>query len=345
MTASPILSLNTQALTQNYLMLSRLAAPATAAVVVKANAYGIGLETVANTLIKTGAKTFYVATPDEGEELRRLLPVADIVVFNGFSTEEKSRFKALRLTPVINTVEQAVLCAQVGLTSRLQLETGMHRSGLPEADWPTVARHIAPALVFSHLACSDNPNVSFNKLQYQKLMKAKNFWPNAKFGLAASWGIFSDPSWRLDEVRLGAALYGAIPREELKQIIELTAPILEIRTVPAGEYVGYDATWGTGQEPRRIATLGIGYADGYPRALSNKGFVHIGNIRCPVVGRVSMDLLTVDVQDVPEQLLERQTQAIVYGEHYNINAVATDAGTIAYEILTRLGSRVLRRIL
>ena len=343
MTVSPTLSLNTQALVQNYLTLSRLATPAAAAVVVKANAYGIGLDIVANTLIKAGAKIFYVATPDEAEALRRLLPVADIIVLNGFSSKEQQRFATLRLTPDINTVEQAAMCAQAGLTPRLQLETGMHRSGLPEADWPAVARQIAPALVFSHLACGDDPNAPLNTLQYKTLIRAKNFWPNAKFGLAASWGVFGDASWHLDEVRLGAALYGAIPRDELNQVVELTAPILEVRTVPAGEYVGYGATWGTGQESRRIATLGIGYADGYPRALSNKGIVYIGHVPCPVVGRVSMDLLTVDVQDVPEHLLERHAEAVVYGKYYTINDAAADAGTIAYEILTRLGTRVLRR--
>jgi alanine racemase len=332
-----VVTVSLPALISNYRRLAARAAPAVAAAVVKADAYGLGMAHVAPALYAAGCRVFYVAWPEEGNALRTLLPHNDctIAVFYGLSLSNTARFRALNLQPVISTLDQLTLCQSAGLTGRLQLETGMHRSGLPPEQWQEAASSgFKPALVFSHLAAADTPAHPLNRAQFDGLTHARALWPEVPLGLAASSGVYANPDYHLDEVRLGAALYGAIEAPDLEQVVRVDAPILEVRTLQPGDAVGYGAQY-VADKHMRVATLGYGYADGYPRHISGKGFVVINKQRCAVLGRVSMDLITVDV--TPLENLPETAQ--IYGSGYTILDAARDAGTIGYEILTRLGKR------
>lgn len=331
-----VVTVSLPALISNYRRLAARAAPAVAAAVVKADAYGLGMAHVAPALYAAGCRVFYVAWLVEGAALRALLPSdAVIAVLYGLDIGNTARYRALTLQPVISTMDQLTLCHSAGLTGRLQLETGMHRSGLAAEHWQEAAASgFKPALIFSHLACADTPAHPLNAAQFQALKAARALWPEAAYGLAASSGIYAHADYRLDEVRLGAALFGAIEAPDLAQVVRVDAPILEVRTLQPGDAVGYGAQY-TADKPMRVATLGYGYADGYPRHLSGKGFVVINKQRCAVLGRVSMDLITVDVT----RLENLPATAQIYGRGYTILDAARDADTIGYEILTRLGKR------
>jgi alanine racemase len=338
------LTIHLDRIVANYRTLVLRSAPARCAAVVKANAYGLGVEQVAPALAEAGCRLFFVAVPEEGLTLRRILTDAghihtDIAVFNGFTPEDRPAFEHFRLIPVLNTLTQIRHWPHPAF---VQVETGMHRSGLPEADWEQALGHLSapPLAVMSHLACADEPAHPANHQQLATLRRAVALF-RAPGSLAASCGIHQlGAEYLFDLTRPGAALYGAIRHPDSLPVVTLTAPILEVRPVAAGEGVGYGLRFVT-DRPRRIATVGIGYADGYPRGLrAGQGVMVFGGQRLPVVGRVSMDLVTLDVTDAPAA--EAGKLVTVYGSDYTVNDAADAAGTIGYEILTRLGQRLSR---
>ncbi len=297
--------------------------------VLKANAYGLGIENVAPVLAKQGCNQFFVAYVHEGIALRKLLPDITIYVLNGFDTQNISLFINYNLTPVCNTMAQ-ISALPTSLNFVLQIETGMNRSGFAI----DASLNKQPDLLISHLACAEVPQHLLNKQQLNNFRQAIHQLKPKQSSLAASYGSILGEDYHFDFCRIGIGLYGGIEQNNIKPVVEWSVPVLEVKDVRKGETVGYDATW-IATNDCRIATLGVGYADGYPRALSNKGRVLINNILCPVVGRVSMDLVTADVTKVPQELPE---QAILYGAHYTVNQAAEDAHTNSYEILTNLNN-------
>ncbi len=338
------LTINLTALVRNYRLYQTWADGAAVACVVKADAYGLGMEAVANALYTAGCRTFFVAYPQEGVALRQTLQDADIIVLNGLTLDTLTDFKLHQLTPVLNTLAQVALWRDEGtsaLSPWLQIETGMHRIGISHYDWE-LARDMLDfpnAGAMSHLACADTPASPMNRQQLHTLQQAKSFFKADKSSLAASSGVFLGADYCADMVRIGAGLYGAIPHPALQSVVSVHAPVLEIRGIAVHDHVGYGATY-TASQVRKIATVGIGYADGYHRHLSNAGHVVLHGQRLPVVGRVSMDMITVDVSDITCTVGD---MVEIYGATYTINDAATAAGTIGYEIITSLGKR-LRRV-
>ena len=352
--AASILTIDLVAIAANYRLLADRAAPARCAAVVKADAYGMGLARVANALAAAGCKTFFVALLEEGIALRELLPEATIMVLNGLMAGEAPVFEAHRLVPVLNDLGQiedwGAHCKYGGAqAATLQLDTGMSRLGMPPDEVERLAAEpdrlagIALEGVMSHLACADKPNHPMNRRQLEDFTAAHARLPAAPASLAASSGIFLGPEWHFDLVRPGVALYGVAPTRgesnPMAQVISLKGKILQVRDVDTPQTVGYGATHAfTG--PTRVATVAAGYADGYLRSLSDRGTAYLGEVALPVIGRVSMDLITLDVSHAPE--VGPGDMIDLIGPHHDVDALAAAAGTIGYEILTSLGRRYRR---
>jgi alanine racemase len=358
-----VLTIDLDALAANYRRLRDLAAPAECAAVVKADAYGLGMAQVAPALWRAGCKTFFVALPREAEDLRALLPDAVIYVFSGLLPGTAERFRASDLRPALNSAEEiaewAAFCTSVGekLPCTVHIDSGMNRLGLSPAEVEAVAaandvwEALTLSLVMSHLACADDPAHGKNAEQRSLFDRLRAQLPQAPVSLANSAGILLGPDYAHDLVRPGIALYGGHPQRQgenpFAAVVHLKGRILQIRNAPAGETIGYGATR-TLQRPSRMAVVGVGYADGIFRALSAKdgeeGFVaYVGDHAAPILGRVSMDLITVDVTDVPEAVSGRGGWVELLGPNVSAHDVATHAGTIDYEVLTNLGRRAMRR--
>src|SRR5262245_44154113 len=360
--ALAILSIDLAAIAANYRLLAAKAAPAECAGVVKADAYGLGVPKVAPALHRAGCRTFFVATLAEGLALRDLLPHATIHVLNGLHGADPDDFIAGALRPVlVSRGEVDVWVAAAGdrtdARAGLHLDTGMARLGMPAdeldslvADGDTLKR-LRPSLVMSHFACADTPEHALNREQPQRFRAAlaRLALPHGVTrSIAASSGIFLGADQALDLVRPGAALYGIAPLANqpnpMRQVVRLQAKILQVRRVDAGSTVGYGATHRFARQAR-LATMGVGYADGYLRALSNRGGVYIGDRRAPIIGRVSMDLVTIDVSDITDDAAQHRSWVDRIGPYNPLDTVAAEAGTIGYEILTSLGRRYHRRYL
>lgn len=355
--ATTTLTIDLDALTANYQLLAARAAPAQCAAVVKADGYGLGLEPVAQTLAAAGCSTFFVAHLDEGVALRMILKdqEADIFVFNGLMPGAESAYRVYQLFPVLNDLGQIerwnTYCAQHGtLPAALHLDTGMSRLGLPPQELKTLIAEpdrlsgLDLRSIVSHLACADTPDHPLNRQQQSAFAAAIAQLPKATASLAASSGIFLGPDWHFEMVRPGVSLYGSAPvpgeANPMSPVVSLTGQILQIREVDAPQTVGYGASYQF-STPTRVATVAAGYADGYLRSISGKGTAYIGDTAVPVVGRVSMDLITLDVSGVPTAQPGDSVELI--GPHHDIDALAAEAGTIGYEILTSLGGRYRRR--
>jgi alanine racemase len=360
-TASAILTIDLGAIVANYRRLCILSAPAECAAVVKADAYGLGMQQVAPVLSEAGCETFFVATPAEAVDLRVCLPNATIYVFDGLMPGTADLYRQNGLRPILNSLEEvmewAVFCraSAAKLPAALHLDTGMNRLGLSAVDAERLASsrdlfgQFDLSLIVSHLACADQPGHPKSAAQQRLFDEARRKLPQAKASLANSAGILLGTRFHYDLVRPGIALYGGKPRQDegpFPPVVTLSARVLQIHEGLKGETVGYGATR-TLKRPSRIATLAVGYADGLFRALSagdgKEGLhVHFGEHPAPILGRVSMDLITVDVTDVPAELARRGGFAEVMGKNA-AHTVAEHAGTIDYEILTNLGKRALRR--
>ncbi len=319
---------------------------------VKADAYGCGLAAVAPALWRAGCRTFFVAHLSEGETVRARLPEAAIYVLNGLPPGAGPALAARGLRPVLGSAEEIVewaALAQGRLPAALHVDTGMNRLGLPLsearalAEDPARLRAAGIDLVMSHLVSAEMPEDPVNARQIADFAAARALFPGLPASLANSSGIFLGGEVHHDLLRPGYALFGGNPTPEaenpMRPVVRLAAEIVQVRAVEAGAGAGYNARW-TAPGPRRLATLSIGYADGYPRAASERGRALVGGVPCPIVGLVSMDLVILDVTEAPEA--RRGAEAVLIGGALDVDAVGRAAGTIGYEILTRLGSRYVR---
>ncbi|MCV6824666.1 MULTISPECIES: alanine racemase [Halocynthiibacter] len=313
------------------------------AAVVKANGYGCGAGRVARALAQAGARRFFVATAEEGVEIRQALgPGPEVCIFSGHMAGDTDMIHDLVLTPMLNSLAQLTrhFEALPGAPFGIQLDTGMNRLGMEVAEWAAV-RDIAlsqnPTLVMSHLACADEPDHSANEAQLQNF-RAMTEGITAPRSLSATGGILLPKEYHFNLTRPGIGLYGGAPFEAAKPVVSLSLPVIQTRELEEGEAVGYGCTW-VAEAPSKLATVSGGYADGLIRAMSNNTVLWFGDTPCPLVGRVSMDLITVDIT----HLTERPDALDILCPAQTVDDLATAAGTIGYEILTSLGSRYTRR--
>jgi alanine racemase len=356
--ACGILTIDLAAIVANWRLLATRAAPAECAAVVKADAYGLGAAKVAPALARAGCRSFFVATLEEGLALRPLLGDAAIHVLNGLHGADPHAFVEARLQPVLPSladIDRWLAAVGDRAPAGLHLDTGMARLGLPPQEVDRLAQdrdriaRLNLGLVMSHLACPDEPAHPMNAAQlarFQSLLDRLKPPPQIPRSLAASSGIFLGADFAFDLVRPGASLYGVPPLTNhpnpMKQVIHLQGKILQTRFVDTDMTVGYGATHRFAG-PARLATVGVGYADGFMRALSNRGGAYIGGRRVPLVGRVSMDLITLDVSELPEATTQPGALVDLIGPHNPLDTVGAEAGTIGYEVLTSLGRRYQRR--
>ena len=353
------LTIDLTAIQRNYRRLKTELGPGVdCAAVVKANAYGLGVAPVAGALAAAGARRFFVAQFDEGLQLRPLLPDAEIFVLDGLRPGLEGDFEAGRLTPVLNSLAEIALwtahAKAIGraLSAAIHLDTGMSRLGLPRGE---VERLIAEPqrldglrleLLMSHLACSEEPEHEANRRQLDLFRTWLGRLPSAPASFANSSGIFLGPDYHFDQVRPGAAIYGVNPfrnrSNPMEQVIALEGQILQVRDVDRGTTVGYGAAHRIESASARLATVAIGYADGYLRSASGRGLAYLGDRLVSVVGRVSMDFMVIDVTTVPPAAARPGAWVELIGPHLPVDEVAERAGTIGYEILTALGRRYAR---
>ena len=354
---SSVLSINLDAIATNYRLLETKANNAKVGAVLKANAYGLGVERVAPHLKSLGCNVFFVATLDEGIQLRLIIPNAKIHVFNGILPGWPEEMHKYDLYPVLNSLEQIKVWQDYArfletcLPADLHIDTGMCRLGLSPKDLnlltqsPDLLKFINLDVALSHLANANDPDDILNQEQLEDFKMATKVLKSQQLSLAASSGIFLGPNYHFDLVRPGIALYGGNPLiknpNPMEQVIRLQGRILQIREVNFPQTVGYGSTYKVSR-PTRIATVAIGYADGYLRSLTNKGKVWIEDYEAQVVGRISMDLTTVDVTLIPDHLVRVGTLVDFIGPNQTIEQVALTAGTIDYELLTNLGARFYR---
>jgi alanine racemase len=358
MSLTPSLLIDLTALQANYRALKQRAAPAACAAMVKANAYGLGAAPVGKALYQAGCRMFFVAVLGEAVALRNAIPAdAEIAVLHGLATTEYDEALAYDITPVLNSLAEIESWAAFArqrnkkLPAFVHLDTGMNRLGLPPDEQkrliasPQVLNALTIKSWMSHLACADEFDKPMTLEQRDKFKALLAKLPPAPASLCNSSGIFWGADYIFDMVRPGIALYGGNPTPRasnpMQPVVELHAPILQIRDVDTPMTVGYGASHRIARKGR-IATLALGYADGYLRALGNRGQVKIGEFLAPVVGRISMDLITVDVTSLPRENAAIGMHAVVIGPHRPIDAVALEAGTISYEILTSFGTRFER---
>ena len=352
-TAGPWVDIDLNALAANYAMLKKSAPGAEIAAVVKCDAYGLGINAVANRLSDEGCASYFVAYPEEGAELRKLLVDANrdakIYVFNGPMPETMSLFKDSTLTPVLNSLEQAEKWRgrAGGAAAALHIDTGMNRLGASLKDANTIAAlaDLKIELVLSHLACASNPSNAKNDQQRELFAKVASAFPDAKRSLSASGGAMMDQRFHFDLARPGIALYGGSPFDDddarISPVASLRAPIVQLREISAGETVGYDATFTAGSA-RRLATVALGYGDGFPRAGSGKAAAEINGERAQIAGRVSMDLISLDITNLKTPVKTGDI-ATFFGDEVSLFEAAKSCDTISYELLTGLGGRVDRR--
>jgi alanine racemase len=359
--AGGVLTIDLGAIVANWRALAGRAAPAACAAVVKADAYGCGMEPVARALAAAGCETFFVAHLAEARRLRAVASRAHIYVLNGLMPGTAAAYPSANLHPILGSraefAEWRAFAAATGWHggAAIHVDTGMNRLGMSFEDAEWISRQ-PPAerddivLVMSHFACADTPEHPLNARQMAAFRAVRGLFPGVPASLANSSGIFLGPDALHDLVRPGVALYGGNPTplhvNPMRPVVEVAGRIMQVRDVAAGETVGYRATW-TARRASRVAIVSIGYADGFMRAASGRddkpgAEAIIAGRRCPLAGLVSMDLLAIDVTDVPPDMARRGEHAILLGEDISIDHLASHAGTISYEILTSFGQRYRR---
>jgi alanine racemase len=360
-TASGVLTVDLDAIVANWRKLEKSAVPAECAGVIKADAYGCGADPVARALAAAGCKTFFVATLDEARAVRAAAPPATICVLDGFFQNSGDAFAKIDAKPVIGDLNELaewdVFCRRSGWAggAAIHIDTGMNRLGLTVAEAQGIIPRINAGdhgitLVMSHLACAEALNHSLNAKQLAAFREIASLFSGVPASLANSSGVFLGAPFQFDMVRPGAALYGINPTPEadnpMQPVVELKARIVQIRNVDKGESVGYGGTW-TARRPTRLAIVSAGYADGYFRAgSSNDGTrgaeVMVAGKRCPIAGRISMDLIAVDITDLEKNAARRGHMATLIGEGITADELAHHFGTIGYEVLTSLSRRYAR---
>jgi alanine racemase len=352
------LTVRTSAIAANFRTAQKLASPSVVAGVVKADAYGTGLKPAAMALTDAGCDTFFVARLEEGMALRALARRARIFVLDGAQPDMVPALITHNLTPVLNSLSEIAAWSAAARSTKTQLDaavhidTGMNRLGLAPSELNTLAAEHARrldglrvVLWMSHLACSDEPDSKMNPMQLERFKTALAMLPEAPASLSASGGILLGKDYLFDMVRPGVALYGGAPHpgfaNPFQPVVRLTAQIMQVRHATKGETVGYGAHYHL-KRPSVLATAALGYADGIFRALSNSGSVAIAGVRAPIVGRVSMDLLTIDITDIPGPVAAGDDVELI-GETISLDEIAQAAQTISYEILTSLSRRARRQ--
>jgi len=359
--ATGVLTVDLDALVANWRKLEKTAVPAECSAVIKANAYGCGTAPVARALAKAGCKTFFVATLDEAAVARAAVPSAVLYVLNGFTQNTGDAYAAIDARPVIGDLNELaewdVFCRRTGWAggAAIHIDTGMQRLGLTVAEAQGLIPRINAgdhgiSLVMSHLACAESLHHSMNARQLAAFRQVASAFSGVPASLSNSSGIFLGGAFQFDMVRPGAALYGVNPTPEadnpMLPVVDLRARIVQIRDVERGESVGYGGNW-TARRPTKLAIISAGYADGYFRAgSSNDGTrgadVIVAGKRCPVAGRISMDLMAVDITDLDKNAVRRGHLVTLIGEGITVDELAHHFGTIGYEVLTSLGSRYVR---
>lgn len=349
---TPTLEISLSALAANYEIIKSKLGDRLCAAVVKANAYGLGMEGVSKHLASIGCKQFFVATLAEAIDLRAALPDAYIYVFQGILPNEEKEFLHHNLIPVLNSTEQVARWEKVAAEKNavLHVDTGMTRLGLNETEALALAADKARVaalgirMVMSHLASANDGDVEKSNDQRMRFEKAFRAFPQPMAAsLANSAGVFLGAEYHYDIARTGCALYGITPitgTNPMQHVATLSAPILQIRTLDRDETVGYGATHAA-KKGNRIAITALGYADGMMRSLSNRGFAYVAGEKVPFVGRVSMDMIALDVSNIPEAKLTG-TRAEFINAKQDVNMLTALCDTIGYEMFTRMGGRVKR---
>jgi alanine racemase len=362
--AGGLLTIDLGALAANWRTLRDRAGGAECAAVVKADAYGLGIEAAVPALARAGCCTFFVAHLSEAARVREVARDAVVYVLNGFLPGTAPAYAGLSLRPVLGSSEEldewAGFCRAEGvrLPAAIHVDTGMQRLGFPVVEALTLGNDprlgsFEPALLMSHFTSAEEPANPVNARQIEAFEAVRLALPPMRASLANSSGIHLEAGPHYDLVRPGYALYGGNPVPDrpnpMRPVIRLEARVLQLREIEAGAGVGYNGAW-TARGRRRLATLSTGYADGYPRAASATdakageptGEAIVAGHRCPFAGRVSMDLIILDVTDLPEGAVNRGDPAILIGGDLTVDEVGRRAGTIGYEVLTGLGRRYAR---
>jgi alanine racemase len=359
--AGGILTVDLSAVEANWRALSRRATPSECGAVIKADGYGCGIERVAHRLFRAGCRTFFVADLAEAKATRNAASESAIYVLSGLMPKSASTFAELRARPVIGSLVELAEWDAFCNTNQwrggaaLHVDTGMNRLGISANEAAALAPRIRSenhgiTLLMSHFACSELPEHPLNDRQIKLFREVRMLYRGIPSSLANSSGIFLGNAAHCDMVRPGVALYGVNPTpgksNPMRPVIELQARILQVRGVTRGETIGYDAQW-TAKRATRVAVVAVGYADGFMRAASSTdetpgGSVIVAGQRCPIAGRISMDLLTIDITDLPDNAVRRGDLATLIGHEISVDDLASAAGTIGYEVLTSLGKRYHR---
>lgn len=356
-----VLTVDLDAIIANWRKLEKTAVPAECSAVIKADAYGCGAEQVARALNKAGCKTFFVATIEEARKVRAAVPEAAIYVLGGYFQNTGEHYAQINCRPVIGDLNELaewdVFCRRTGWSggAAVHIDTGMNRLGLTLAEAQAIIPRINAGdhgitLVMSHLVSAEQLNSPVNAKQLAAFRGIASEFSGVPAALANSSGIFLGAPFQFDLVRPGAALYGVNPTPEadnpMQPVVDLKARIVQIRNVERGESVGYGGTW-TARRPTKLAIIAVGYADGYFRAASSSdgtrgAEVIVAGKRCPVAGRVSMDLIAIDITDLTPNAARRGHMVTLLGEGITVDELAHHFGTIGYEVLTSLGRRYAR---
>ena len=341
--AEAVLRIDVSAIQDNWRSLNKLSdAGVETGAAIKANGYGLGIEQVATCLRDAGARTFFVAQAEEGSTARKALAdSSSIYVLGGHMQGDTAKMKAHRLIPLLNSGEQfhrhMRLCPDHPFG--LQLDTGMNRLGMEPHEFAEVleqAMQAGPNLVMSHLACAEQPGNALNGQQLRCFTELTDGLDVTR-SLAATGGILLGPEYHFNLTRPGIGLFGCFPFVDAKPVVQAEIPVIQTRTVNPGEVVGYGGDW-TATCQRKVATISAGYADGIFRMLGNRAALRANGAACPIVGRISMDLITVDVTDLSEEVDCLQ----LLGDSQSVDQLADEAGTIGHEVLTSLGHRYRR---
>ncbi|ANM14897.1 MULTISPECIES: alanine racemase [unclassified Rhizobium] len=357
--ATGYLTIDLAALGRNYRKLVSMLAPVRAGAVVKADAYGLGAERVARALYGAGCRHFFVAQFVEAVRLRPTLARnAQIFVLNGLQPGNEIACAEMGIVPVLNSLAQWRQWSETArmlkrcLPAVLQFDTGMSRLGFPRQERAELAAalrdgsNVEILFIMSHLASADDMESDQNGEQWAEMSRIADEFPGFDMSFANSGGVFLGDAYHGVLARPGIALYGGAPNSgatnPMEPVVSLDVAVVQTRTVPAGTKIGYGGAH-VAEREMRLATIAAGYADGLPRSLGDRGAVYVNGIRLPIVGRVSMDSVTVDVSVLPEGTLTLGSLVEVLGPNQTLEDIAGDAGTISYEILTGLGDRYDRQ--
>lgn len=351
-----VLRVDTRALGANWRLIASRAAPAECAAVVKANAYGCGIEIAVPALRTVGCSTFFVAHLSEAQRVRAVAPEAAIYVLHGLPIGAAPLYHAIDARPVIVSLAELDEWRHEGggRPAALHVDTGMNRLGVRPEEALALAGAgldgVGISLLMSHFVSAEDPADPVNSRQIELFARVRTAFPTVRASLANSSGVFLPGPPGHQVVRPGYALYGGNPTpgraNPMQPVLRLEAPVVTVREVPAGEPVGYNGQW-VAEVPSRIAVISAGYADGHDRRAGSSGgcpggYVIADGVLCPIVARVSMDLITVDVTSLPPGAVRRGDLVTLIGGELDIDRVASQIGTLGYEVLTRLAARLHR---